>query len=590
MKLCINNVKINSDKQFLHYFEREKEKMKKATKKLLCLLLVFSVLASAFTGLAVVSSAEGVKGVKLSETNYGSDIPIIFIHGQGSPILIPQEDGSVRSDTFDIDTDKIVSALTENPDILIKAFVTQDWTEFDNLIVGIMADIYKDGVLNEDGEVTDGSYTWFGSDKSFCWYKGTPESIADRYDDYDGSLDTFFFEYDWRLDPLEIMGELESFIDSVLEVTGEKQYAICGRCEGACIALQYLDYYKNKYGSFDKRLTDVIFNSSAINGVSPLGEALSGELYVDPEGIERFIYDTDLNVNLPVLGDFVITDTLIRKAITILTDYYGTDLVSWAVNNVYEQIYMNVVPRILRSSYGAWPGYWAMVGNEYYDRAKQTMFAGQEEKYAKFIEKIDRYHNNISLRSEEIIKEAMASGIEISNIVKYGKQVVPVIRDSGAQSDLLCLVKNSSWGATTADVCKAFDKEYMMNAAKSGTSAYISPDKCIDASTCLLPDTTWFIKGMDHFNFPKGMDPLIFEIVNKKNFTVFSSKDFPQYLFYDAENDKTVPYIINNMNTPLDIYRSTVLNSFSKKIKPYFVNVFNALTFVINLLMPKVKS
>ncbi len=549
----------------------------KAISIILCLVFVFSSLCS--TAAATETT--------LSQSNYKGDIPVIFISGQGTPLLIPQEDGSTVLKTFDIDFGKIFSDLIADPGVFLRAFVTQDWREFDNLIVKAISDAFSELVLDENGETKDGSYSRFGHE---AWYKGTITSIKNRMIYFDGSLDTFQFAYDCRLDPVENMDELEDFITKVLHATGETEYAICGRCEGACIALQYLEYYKEKYGHFDSRIKDLILYASAANGISLLSNAFTGKIEIPADGVERFIYDKELGINEPITESIVITDNTIRKAITYLSNLYGLDLGIWAINNVYSQIYKDVVPRVLKSSYATWPGYWAMINNEDYEEAKQFVFGGEEEKYAKFIEKIDRYHNQIAVHTKDIINEAIDNGVEVSNVVKYGRQAAPSNAEDTIISDTLCDVERASWGATTAKLDKPFDREYLLNASKKGTAAYISPDKVIDASTCFLPETTWFVKGLDHTSFPNGIDPLIFAIVNNRNFTVFSDKDFPQYMFYDGEKNEIKPYDPATMKTNIDIYFETVTNTFGKKIKPYFEWAFKALTFIINALMPKVKS
>lgn len=555
--------------------------MKKISIKIISVLFCLIFIVSSLCSTAVATETP------LSQSNYKGDIPVIFISGQGTPLMIPDENGVYTKTEFKLDFGKMFSDLTADPGVFLKAFVTQDWREFDDLIVKTISETFSSFVLDENGETKDGSYSWFGHEP---WYKGTLTSIRNRLTYFDGSLDTFQFAYDWRLDPVENMDELEDYIGKVLSVTGETEYAICGRCEGACIALQYLEYYKEKHGCFDSRIKDIIFYASAANGISLLSDTFTGRIEIPADGVEKFIYDKDLNIDLPITDNLVITDNTVRKAITYMSDLYGLDLGVWAINNVYSQIYKNVVPRVLKNSYATWPGYWAMINIEDFEEAKKFVFGGEEEKYAKFIEKIDRYYNQIALHTDDIIQDALDNGVEISNVVKYGRQAAPSNADDTIISDTLCDVERASWGAATAKQDNPFDREYLLSASKNGTAAFISPDKVIDASTCKFPETTWFIKNLDHTDFPNGIDPLIFAIVNNKNFTVFSDKDFPQYMFYDGEKNEIKPYDPGTMKTNIDIYFETVANTFGKKIKPYFEWVFKALTFIINALMPKVKS
>ena len=515
-----------------------------------------------------------------SSAVYPGKVPIIFIHGQGAPLVRDKEDGTTENVNFDIDTDKIISTVSENYDVLLKAFATQDWTDFDNMLIDIMTDIYSDCVLDETGEPKDGSR---------CYFEPTVDWCRERLNNC-SDVEAFCFDYDWRLDPLENMDELDAYINMVLEATGSDEYALCGRCEGACLLLQYLEYYKDNHdGNFDDRITDIIFYASAVNGVSPLSEAFAGKLCVDADGIERFVYDTEFNLNYQLTDELTITDELLRKVITVITDYYGTDIAAFAIENVYNQIYTALVPELLINSYSSFPGYWTMVRDEDYEDAKKFIF-GSDEKYSAFIEKIDNYHYNIANKSEEIIKEAQENGIEVSDIVKYGKQLYPCTANSDTQSDSLCIVTDASWGATVTNIGETFSDKYINTMAKKGRGSYISPDKCIDAFTGLLPDTTWYIKNIAHKDFPNGVDSLIFEIVNTDNMTVRSNENFPQYLFYDNEKNEISPYKVETQKTNLDNYCEEVLPSVQKEIKPKFNWLYKLITFIIKILTPKAKS
>ena len=96
----------------------------------------------------------------------------------------------------------------------------------------------------------------------------------------------------------------------------------------------------------------------------------------------------------------------------------------------------------------------------------------------------------------------------------------------------------------------------MENAGANGTDKYISPDKQIDDSTCLFPDTTWFIKDLDHNNFPGCVNDLMIAACrSEKELTIDDDVRFPQYMrFYyweDAikplteENEETRDYTTN---------------------------------------------
>ncbi len=288
---------------------------------------------------------------------------------------------------------------------------------------------------------------------------------------------------------------------------------------------------------------EIIHYASSAYGATQCSKAFTGELYLDADGIDRFIYELDLG-----LGDTY--TQLLQSFVTLLNKTYGLDIACWAVNNVVKDIYLDIFPEVMISSYGTFPSYWSMVSLEDYDRAMETVFYGSDKnEYAGLIEKVENYHNNVRLKFEDTVKSQKEKGIEFSNIVKYGIQTVPVTKNSYELSDRTVTVRESSFGATTVPVTETFSYEYIDKAIANSTVKYISPDKQIDASTCLSPDTTWFIKNLVHNYFPDCVNELVIEIVNNDNFTVDSSEKYPQYLVYDEETETISPMTEENLNT-----------------------------------------
>ena len=229
----------------------------------------------------------------------------------------------------------------------------------------------------------------------------------------------------------------------------------------------------------------------------------------------------------------------------------GVKLALNEVNRVYKLVCENVVPRILRDSYGTMPGYWAMVEDDCYDSAKKLVFGGVEDEWAGLIEKLDHYHNNVALKSEEILKQCADDGINVYNIEKYGFASFPVVKDCEMICDSTVNLTLASEGATTVDSFKkTFSKDYMAKAEQNGTAKYISPDRQVDASTCLFPDSTWFVKNLRHKAFPDSMNALVAEMINAEGtFTVFDSAEWPQYMVFDEETQTASPMTEENCNT-----------------------------------------
>ena len=107
------------------------------------------------------------------------------------------------------------------------------------------------------------------------------------------------------------------------------------------------------------------------------------------------------------------------------------------------------------------------------------------------------------------------------------------------QADGKVSVTESSFGAKTAEYGKTLSNSYLNSARKKGTIDYVSKDLIIDASTCLFPDYTWFVRDIAHDEIPKVIDSLMLKILRSKGQkTVRSFEDYPQFMSYNITTQK----------------------------------------------------
>ncbi len=522
-----------------------KKYFKKALSLFLSLTIVFTICAFAFP------SATALKTY--------ADIPVIYVEGQGTTLGIKQPDGSYdKVYGIEIPEGYIEQIVKDNIDVFARAVLTQDWTDFCDVLYEAMAPLYAEIKLDENGEAPNGSrVAWDWSKESI-----NAQTVNGQYE-----FDQFRYHYDWRMDPYKTAEDLHAYIETVLEVTGQEKVALVGRCLGTCITMAYMEKYDGQY------VADHILYASALAGVDFCSKAFTGELYLESDGVERFIYDLDIT------ADEMMTD-FIRSFVTVANDIYGLDLALWAINNVLPDIKLMVFPRILRDTYASFPSYWAMVGHDDYEKAKEVVFYGAEEgKFDNFIKIIDDYHYNVQVPAAEILKEQAQAGIDYYNITKYGIQAVPVTDNSEAVSDCYVDIPSASMGATSATVDEDLSDEYIASVEAAGKGKYISPDKKIDASTALFPDQTWFIKNLDHKNFPDIVNLFMVEMINTEDFNIESNENYPQYIVYDEDTDTLSPMTAENENTTerwdvsfFDALK-TLLNTIIKLIKDAVKNI-----------------
>ena len=114
-------------------------------------------------------------------------------------------------------------------------------------------------------------------------------------------------------------------------------------------------------------------------------------------------------------------------------------------------------------------------------------------------------------------------------------------------TDFLIDTRYTSAGA----VCSAVDSdlgEGYTQAVSDGHN-HISCDNQIDASTCLFPENTWFVKGMAHTWYNTDYYLLVFWIIDEgENADVFAKPDYPQFLCNNVDSGALEPLTTDNMN------------------------------------------
>ena len=513
----------------------EKVKKKRIISLFLCLTLVL-------TGAAFVAPVQ-------SATPDGADIPVIHVIGTGENVYRIDENGN-EEQVFEMQfTDEYISEKAEIfLPVFAEAFFTQEWDEFCDVLYDCAVPILSKPALDKNGEVSDGSYI------KWSWSRDT---LKDKKHNGKYGVTAYEFLYDWRVSPLETADILKQYIEDIMYVTGAEEVALYGRCYGSNVVTAYMTKYDGEH------VSEVIHYCSAFYGATQCSKLFTGEFFVHPDGLNRYLYDIDLG-----LDNYV--EDFINASVTLLNKTYGLDIISRAVENVMKDIYLDIFPRLLIASYGTFPSYWSMVSIEDFDKAMETVFYGVDKaEYAGLIEKINEYRNTVQLTFEDTLKEQTARGIEYSNIVKYGLQSVPITKNSDVLSDDTVSVEESSFGATVTEVDEKFSDEYISAAVADQRAKYISPDRQIDASTCLLPDTTWFIKDLQHTFFPGCVNGLVSDIVNNDGFTVDSNPDYPQYLVYERNTGSLVPMTSENLNTTV---RWEV--TFVEALKSFFKSLF----------------
>ena len=434
--------------------------------------------------------------------------PLIFVHGlMGTSIRENRNDPDSKK-LWDPDMDAILNDVKDNLGEFLKALLVKDWDRFGDLALGIANPYIQPIFSGPDGEIHNESGIWF--------------PYPDR-----GSItknSRLDFDYDWRLDPMQSAAELNDFINYVCDAAGTSQVNLHCHSFGAVIAVSYLTMYGNG------KVRGVFFDSPAVFGETFNGELMSGKLEVSVEAMMDYMayafddmeYHELFNEVAKIARNIGLIPLLVRL---------GNEL----IDNLQDRIYKEVVLPM----YANWPSVWSMVPDEYVDEAMHYLFdeVGAGEDHSALIEKIDAYNTQIRPYRTQTLQALNESG-HVYVLARTGYASTPLTASHKLLSDGTIDTKNTSFGATTA----LYGEQLPADVIAAADPAYISPEKDIDASTCLFPEQTWFLRNAHHGDMLTAVSNFAaFLLGQPEQVTVHTFEQYPRFLIYLPFTEEIVP-------------------------------------------------
>ena len=517
-------------------------------------------------------------------------IPTIVIAGDGNPLFIPDE-------TAENGEREIYSTggLREK---LTSADIAGEDSNIEEAVANVLQPYFKEGILKNNWEPyyealekeignlftevrldKDGNAQFGTNISGWCqwnnWYNQNNDNKGDK--GYYG-LDDYRFWYDWRLDPMEIAETLHEYIQNVKRVTGSDKVALLAACLGSNVAMAYIA----RFGTDD--LYSLAINASVVNGSEYVSESISGKAKLDGYAIMRFIECSG------VTGMFNVSD-FIYATVELATRSGLID--GWRKftrATVYDKIVQGVTSAVALSSFFTMPCYWSCICPENYDDAMRYVFGEEGSKkrqeYAGLIEKIENYHNTVSLHVPELMQSVSDNSVLLSILAKYGMQMIPLGESNDLVSDEFASLTRASFGATTSTIFTTLSDDYIAQRIAEGKGKYISPDKQVDASTCMYPDYTWFVKGATHVVRTDTENDIQYTCLTADRQLTTDDFDWTQFLVYDNETTVLSPMTAENCHTePFSTNKEDVqpkslfarLKLFFKALKQWFRLLSNIL-------------
>ena len=512
--------------------------MKKVLSILLVITMVFSLVIPASAADYILS---------------GSDIPVITIYGDGRPIY--DTEGNKIFEFSEIlnmlgskeDSNIIESAVNVLQPFLMEGIINDEWDNYYDALENEFSELFAEARYDCNGE------NYNGSDISKELRQQMVNDLNTDKKLWRGSYHAhdYHFCYDWRQDPLKTADELHLYISKLKETTNCDKVSILTHCLGTSIVLAYI----SKYGTDD--LHGVSFDGSIADGAEIISESISGKFRIDLDAINRLLADLkglgqlDLD-DFESLGQLNLND-FISSSIDLAAKTCAVAGFEFEETEIYGKLVQGVTSALAISTFFTWPGYWALVTEEDFEDALVYVFgeegSDKRAEYAKLIEKIQNYHEQVTKNIWSIMQELKTNDVKVGVVAKYGFQIIPIIESSDAIADQFASVTRASFGATTTSIYETFSDEYIAQRKAEGKEKYISADKHIDASTCFFPDSTWFTKGISHSDWTHFEQNILFRVITADRQLTVDDFEYSQFIVYDNEKAVGVPMTEENCNT-----------------------------------------
>lgn len=435
-------------------------------------------------------------------------LPTIYVGPLGNTDIYENPGTDEEKTLFRPDTEAIIKLVVKLLPAIVVLALTKNYEYFGDVLIEAVDDAMGAMALDGNGN--------------------SAENVAVKIDlpteTEHGKGNQYYFHYDWRLDPVEVAGQLDEFVDHIKELTGHDKVHFRASSMGGVVTLAYF----NEYGTAD--VDACIFQSCPLLGTAVAGDLLTRKVALDADALLDYATDG--------YPPFTAGDTALWALFNML--YYSglVDIVLGLGDKILENLKTKVFDELLTPVFGTLLGLWAFVPDVSYEEAKKINL--DPETQAGLIAKADYYHYNIQQRADEILNGAIDDGVRIMIVAGYNIQRTPLVETMHANSDATVDTQYASAGATVAPLDGTLGENYVQ-ACKDCGHNHLSPDGVIDASTCILPEHTWFIKDMLHSNAHDGiMEMYYWFMYSDEYYDVWSNPAYTQFLQNDKPNLRVI--------------------------------------------------
>ncbi len=445
------------------------------------------------------------------------EAPIIYVAALGSGSVYLDEGTENERQLFRPNTDDVLADFAPLVPAAGKLISNGNYDAFGDVLIDCVNKSFGMLAMDEEGKSLPNVTT-----EKF--YPDTDEHGIDY---------SYYFGYDFREDPIENAKKLHTYIEEVKRITKHDTVRMRASSMGGVTTLAYLKLYGSK------GIDTIILQNCPLQGTAVAGELYNGKVHIDKDALLRYAQGALPSMDSDFFAGILYSLIDMLEAGGVWLGL--VDLADGLVANLKDRVFDEALIPI----FGTMPGIWSFVPDEYYESAKDFMKL-DEETHSVLLEKLDFYHYQVQSQAGNLLKAAQKDGTNVYIVAGYNMQRTPLVEAYKNNSDGTVDTQYASVGGTCAYIGEHLPEDYKQ--AVPGEYNYISPDRVIDASTCALPEQTWFIKDMLHSTCHDGHD-VFYRILykSKKQLTVHDMEEYPQFMqndtvhqsFYRVEREGT---------------------------------------------------
>ncbi len=488
--------------------------MNKKIKAIIATLLVLIMLAGT---IAVSATAQTqpcdceytpslvIPGIFQSKVRYYDDI--------GNEVK--DENGEILSAPFFIETMPLVKLALKKALIpVILSLILQQDIGLSDAVAAVAADAFSINACDDNGQPINNvradkyphSLAECTQDEKNHIYRAIP---LQKFSEIAGEDHLYFYSYNSLGNLNEQAAEIYAMINQMIEETGHDKVNLVPISMGGALANALLDYYPDVADKINR----VIYIIPALDGSNIVGDVYSGRFSTTDD----MLYDE----LIPSLMDYSSTSYLIDILLRILPKK--------TVHSIFDKTVDSLSKTLLRNC----TMLWGLVPSAYYQECSDKWLSDPAQ--AKIKAQTDRYYQ-AQLRSDANIMRLVEKGVKVFDVVAYNHMMYKITPSwSKSNADGIIHTDSTSMGATFGYIDTPLDEAYVQQNTHCSAAGHnhISPDRIVDASTGLLPDTTFYFADQDHER--TGTNDVVMRLavalLTDEDFTSVYSypEDYPQF-------------------------------------------------------------